>query len=423
MRSGSPSVPARSSGAPTSSTFIADLAAPRSAGAPGAGAATARSISTPCCASTPRPRPVRPRRRLPGSSCAANWPPPRTRNRSRNRQAERMRATGLPVVVLDGRTLHPAAWWRSRAAAPRPGSAPPRASATAAAERLVCELLERGELLYGMSTGVGVAALRAVRARGPRRPPVAARAQPRGRRRGAAPGEVVRAAMAVRANQIGAGGAGVGDALLDALLGALRAGVTPLARELGSLGTGDLTVLAEIGVALGGEGECWVGDGVVPTAEALAAHGLEPAATAARRHRLHDANAVTSARPRSSTTTPAACWSRARRAALSYGATDADLAVLDPRVHAVRPHRGQVEVARRLRELLGDFEPRERDPGAGSTTRSCSAACRRSRARCSRRSSAWRRCSRSSSTSRARTPDAARATASRCPTGTSTPGC
>src|SRR5688500_19069850 len=49
-------------------------------------------------------------------------------------------------------------------------------------------------------------------------------------------------------------------------------------------------------------------------------------------------------------------------AALSYEAVDADLAVLDPRVHAVRPHHGQVEVARRLRELLGHFEPRER-PG------------------------------------------------------------
>jgi hypothetical protein len=40
--------------------------------------------------------------------------------------------------------------------------------------------------------------------------------------------------------------------------------VTPLARELGSLGTGDLTVLAEIGVALGGEGECWLDDASCP---------------------------------------------------------------------------------------------------------------------------------------------------------------
>ena len=47
--------------------------------------------------------------------------------------------------------------------------------------------------------------------------------------------------------------------------------MTPFARELGSLGTGDLTVLAEIGAALGGEGDCWVGEHVVPAADALAA--------------------------------------------------------------------------------------------------------------------------------------------------------
>ena len=168
--------------------------------------------------------------------------------------------------------------------------------------------------------------------------------------------------MAVRANQIGAGGAGVGEGLLDALLGALRADVTPFARELGSLGTGDLTVLAEIGAALGGEGDCWVGDEVVPAAEALAAAGL-PLVTYGPRDGLAfmSSNAV-------STGQAALVYHDAWRlldaalgvAALSYDATDADLAVLDPRVHAARPHRGQIEVARRLRVLLGE---RERRPG------------------------------------------------------------
>ena len=46
--------------------------------------------------------------------------------------------------------------------------------------------------------------------------------------------------------------------------------------------------------------------------------------------------------------------------ALSYEATGADLAVLDARVHAARPHRGQVEVARRLRAVLGGRVARAR---------------------------------------------------------------
>ena len=242
--------------------------------------------------------------------------------------------------------------------------APAARERNAAAERLVRELIARGDLLYGVTTGVG-----------------ALRSQPSAREDpgdhqwrllrshaggGGAPltTEVVRAAMAVRANQLGAGGAGVGEALLDGLLGALRADVTPFARELGSLGTGDLTVLAEIGAALGGEGDCWVGDDVVPAAEALAAAGL-PLVHYGPRDGIAfmSSNAVSIGQA-------ALVFHDATRlldsalgvAALSYDATDADLSVLDPRVHAARPHRGQVEVARRLRELLGAHAPRERRP-------------------------------------------------------------
>lgn len=267
-------------------------------------------------------------------------------------------------VVLDGRTLTPAevvALARGRAVARMSASARER---NAAAARLVRRLLDSGELLYGTSTGVGVLRSEPSALEDP------GEHQWRLMRSHAGGGgapltvEVVRAAMAVRANQIGAGGAGIGDALLEGLLGALRAGVTPFARELGSLGTGDLTVLAEIGVALGGEGQCWVGDDIVPAAEALAAHGLEPVAYGPRDGiGFMSSNAVSIGQA-------ALVFHDASRlldsalavAALSYEAANADLAVLDPRVHAVRPHHGQVEVARRLRELLGDFEPRARPP-------------------------------------------------------------
>jgi len=100
----------------------------------------------------------------------------------------------------------------------------------------------------------------------------------------------------------------------------------------------------------------------VPAAEALAAAGL-PLVTYGPRDGLAfmSSNAV-------STGQAALVYHDAWRlldaalgvAALSYDATDADLAVLDPRVHAARPHRGQIEVARRLRALLGE---RERRPG------------------------------------------------------------
>ena len=171
--------------------------------------------------------------------------------------------------------------------------------------------------------------------------------------------------MVVRANQLGAGGAGVSPGLFSALIAALNADLIPEVRELGSLGTGDLSVLAEIALALLGEGRMRRG-GISTTAlRALASEGLS-APTLGPRDGIGfmSSNAV-------SIGLAALVFHDATRllesalavAALSYEATGADLAVLDPRVHAARPHAGQVEVARRLRELLGDREPREQATG------------------------------------------------------------
>jgi histidine ammonia-lyase len=185
-------------------------------------------------------------------------------------------------IVLDGRTLSPAAVVDVARARAGVEMAPEARERNRAAERLVEALMARGELLYGVSTGVG--ALRSTPSGGEDPGDHQWRLLRSHAGGGGAPltVEVVRAAMAVRANQLGAGGAGVGEALLSALLAALDAGVTPFTRELGSLGTGDLTALAEIGLALGGEGQCWVDDDVVPAGEALAAHGLKPVHYGAR---------------------------------------------------------------------------------------------------------------------------------------------
>src|SRR5262245_24111907 len=67
-----------------------------------------------------------------------------------------MNSESLPTAVLDGRTLTPATVVRvarGRAVAEISDEARSR---NQAAERLVLDLVARGELMYGVTTGVGV---------------------------------------------------------------------------------------------------------------------------------------------------------------------------------------------------------------------------------------------------------------------------
>ncbi|WP_406125671.1 aromatic amino acid ammonia-lyase [Streptomyces sp. NBC_00989] len=76
------------------------------------------------------------------------------------------------------------------------------------------------------------------------------------------PAREVRAMLAVRANQLLAGGAGLRPTVVTALCEALEHGVYPVVNEFGSVGTGDIAALAQVGLALVGE-HPWRGvDGV-----------------------------------------------------------------------------------------------------------------------------------------------------------------
>ncbi|MGW1560329.1 aromatic amino acid lyase [Streptomyces sp. NPDC002144] len=67
------------------------------------------------------------------------------------------------------------------------------------------------------------------------------------------PSRQVRAMLAVRANQLLAGGAGLRPTVVTALCEALENGVHPVVNEFGSVGTGDIAALAQVGLALAGE--------------------------------------------------------------------------------------------------------------------------------------------------------------------------
>jgi len=268
-------------------------------------------------------------------------------------------------VSLDGVTLTP----KEVALIARAGAAveiaPEAHARNDRARAAIAALLARGDPLYGVTTGVGAL-------RGYRVPEGQHESYSLSLLRSHACGagqpltaQLVRAAMATRANQIGAGGAGVARELLDTLVGALNCGLSPFTRELGSLGTGDLTSLADIALALLGEGQVWRGDDLVDAGTALADSGLAPARLGPRDGlAFMSSNAVSIGRA-------ALLVVDVRRlldawlsvAALSFEAAAADPVVLDPRIHSWRHRPGQAAVAARMRELLEGLDERSRDPG------------------------------------------------------------
>jgi histidine ammonia-lyase len=268
-------------------------------------------------------------------------------------------------VTLDGATLTP----KGIALIARGGAearlAPEARARNDRAREAIESLLARGDHLYGVTTGVG--ALRGYRVPKNRRERYSLSLL-RSHACGAGyplPAQIVRAAMATRANQIGAGGAGVAGELLDALVGTLNAGLSPFTRELGSLGTGDLTNLADIALALLGEGQVWRGDELVDAGPALAEAGVDPGRLGPRDGlAFMSSNAVSIGRT-------ALLVVDARRlldawlsvAALSFEAAAADPVALDPRIHSWRHRPGQAAVAARMRDLLSGLATRTRDPG------------------------------------------------------------
>jgi histidine ammonia-lyase len=270
----------------------------------------------------------------------------------------------MEAIVLDGATLTPAAV----VAIARDGAPveldPAARARNEAARRAVEAVLARGDELYGASTGVGP--LRAHRVEESKRPEHQIgllRSHACGAGRELAD-EIVRGAMATRANQIGAGGAGVSGELLDALVEALNAGIVPITRELGSLGTGDLTALADIALALLGEGRVRHRGAVVDADAARRAAGVTAARLGPRDGlAFMSSNAVAIGHAALLVADAGALldtWLTV--AALSFEAAGADPVVLDARVHAGRHLPGQVAVAARMSELLTGIDGRTREP-------------------------------------------------------------
>lgn len=229
----------------------------------------------------------------------------------------------------------------------------------APARRVVDDALSAGDVVYGVTTGFGALATTRVE------PEMSAEMQVALLRSHAAGvgeplgDEMVRAMLLLRARTLAQGHSGVRPAVVERIVELLRRDILPVVPGQGSVGaSGDLAPFAHLALPLIGEGELRVEGVVRPTAEVLADEGLEPIVLEAKEglSLLNGTEGMLAFL--------ALGIHRARRIAIA-----ADLACAmtveavlgsarpyQPEVHALRPHPGQAESARRIREALDGSE-------------------------------------------------------------------
>ena len=171
------------------------------------------------------------------------------------------------------------------------------------------------------------------------------------------PKDQTRALMAARINCLLKAHSGIRPEPIRLLAECLNRGVIPVVPSQGSVGaSGDLAPLAHMALLLVGEGLAWGESGPVRGGEALKQAGLAPVVLQAKEGLalINGTQLITAlgnlAVARLQKLIPLAD----EIAALSLEALRGTRAAFDPRIHAVRPHPGQIEAARHMREILGE---------------------------------------------------------------------
>ena len=174
--------------------------------------------------------------------------------------------------------------------------------------------------------------------------------------------EETRAMMLLRANALAKGYSGVRLELIAMLCAMLNQGVHPVIPSQGSVGaSGDLAPLAHLALAMIGEGEATFHGERLLSAEALRRAGLTPLVLEAKEaiSLINGTQAMLAVGTVALMAAEALAVTADVIGAMSLDALRGTDVALDDRIHAARPHSGQVEVAGYLRWLMGGSQIRQ----------------------------------------------------------------
>ncbi len=267
-------------------------------------------------------------------------------------QAPADRSPGDAILVPGQVTL---SQWRAIYEGGTPGLAEQSREVIAASAAAVERILARGMPVYGINTGFGKLASVRIAAEDLgklQRNIVLSHAAGVGE---PMPVPVVRLMMALKLASLGQGASGVRPQTVAILEAVLANGLTPVIPCQGSVGaSGDLAPLAYMTATFIGTGDFFVGGAKVPALEALAAAGLAPLVLGPK-----EGLALLNGTQFSTAYALAGLFAAETlfQSALVTGALSTDAArgsdtPFDPRIHVLRRHQGQIEVAEALRHLM-----------------------------------------------------------------------
>lgn len=173
------------------------------------------------------------------------------------------------------------------------------------------------------------------------------------------PKAIVKTMLLLKIQSLSYGHSGVQLLTVLRLIDFFNYDILPVVYQQGSLGaSGDLAPLAHLSLPLIGEGEVWKNDTKVPAGDLLKKFGLDPVELQAKEGlALLNGTQFMSAY---------GVWSLIKGfhlcswanliAALSLDAFDGRIEPFNPMIQEIRPHPGQIETAREIKNYLNDSE-------------------------------------------------------------------
>lgn len=268
----------------------------------------------------------------------------------------------MKTLLLDGHSLTVDDVRRLSRPGTRIGLSPAAVRRMRASRALVEEWVERGDTIYGVTTGFGELAtvrigldnleqlqLNLIRSHS------AGTGEPLRE-------EVVRAMMALRLNALAKGFSGIRVETAEFLAKMYNRGVVPVIPSRGSVGSsGDLAPLSHLVLAMIGEGTVSYKGRTMAAARAMKQAGLRPVRLLAKEGLalVNGTQMMAAIGCIAAAAAAELCTLADVAGAMSTEALKGSDTAFDDRIHALRPHPGQRASAANLRKLMSGSEIRE----------------------------------------------------------------